>query len=81
MYYNYHSGIMNRLKVYSEGLRKKIKDDYCSGMIVRLIADKYGFKDRRNVYYHLNPLTQEEKTQHFMNKMAKEDVVAKKVDA
>ena len=43
-------------------------NDYISGMDMKDIAKKYRFKYARTCYYHLGKLTDENKTQHLLNK-------------
>ena len=57
-------------------VKQAIFNDYISGMDVKTIQKKYGFKHLRTCYYHLPPLTREFKMLHMLNKakQLKEDL-------
>lgn len=60
---------MSSLSQISRELKENIHKDYVSGMEISLIADKYGFKHARTVYFHLAPLSKTDKLAHMKNKI------------
>lgn len=60
---------MNSLQKISKEIKEQILRDYLLGMDTKELIKKYKFKNRRNIYYHLEPLTQEEKLLHMQNKV------------
>jgi hypothetical protein len=59
---------MSQLQNIQKELKQNIFKDYISGMDIKDIAIKYGFKHIRTCYYHLNPLKPEHKIEHMLNK-------------
>lgn len=56
------------LQTIQKEVKQNIFNDYISGMDIKDIKDKYGFKHIRTCYYHLQPLTPESKMLHMLNK-------------
>lgn len=58
---------MNALRKIAQEVKENILKDYLSGMKVHDIAKKYGFRHDRTVYFHLKPLSKEDKAMHKKN--------------
>lgn len=59
---------MSALSEIRKEIKRQILTDYLSGMNIKAIATKYGFKHVRTCYHHLYPLTPEQKVKHMINK-------------
>lgn len=59
---------MSALDLVRKEIKEQILQDYLSGMDIKDITAKYGFKHVRTCYHHLAPLTPEQKIQHMIKK-------------
>lgn len=59
---------MSSLQSIQKEFKQNILKDYLLGMDMQEIATKYGFKNIRTCYYHIEPLTQKQKLEHMFNK-------------
>lgn len=57
------------IRSISKEIKENIYRDYLSGMSTKEIRVKYKFKDRSTVYFHLYPLTKEDKIMHMKSKV------------
>jgi transposase-like protein len=60
---------MSSIQKITREIKKQILKDYLSGLEVKSIAKKYGFKYPRTIYFHLQPLSIEDKLLHMQNKV------------
>ncbi len=60
--------VMSALDQVRKEIKEQILIDYLSGMDIKAITAKYGFKHIRTAYHHLAPLAPEQKIQHMINK-------------
>jgi hypothetical protein len=52
-------------------LKQQIFNDYISGMDMEDIKNKYGFKYVRTCYYHIEPISEENKLKRMIAKAAR----------
>lgn len=60
---------MSSIADLSSEIKSNILKDYLDGFEVKDIAKKYGYKHLRTCYYHLQPLTREQRLQHARAKL------------
>ena len=60
---------MNSVQKITQEIKENILKDYLSGLEVKEITKKYKFKYPRTVYFHLQPLSPEDKLMHMQNKV------------
>ena len=58
---------MNSIQQIAKELKEQMLRDYLSGMGTKEMMQKYGFKHRRTIYYHLASLSNAEKILHKKN--------------
>lgn len=60
---------MSLLTQNSIDFKKELKKAYLSGITVQELCQEYKFKYTRTIYFHLQPLTAEEKLKHQTNRL------------